>query len=63
VFRPGFLVFLALMIVTGATLSGLAQGNHSFLLAVAILDISVATALLGSSGVFWKQRAFDPEAG
>ncbi|HFE32102.1 MAG TPA: hypothetical protein ENJ17_02200 [Gammaproteobacteria bacterium] len=63
VFRPGFLVFLLLMTVTGVTLSTMAQGNHSFLIAVAILDISVATALLGSSGVFWKQGAFDPEVG
>lgn len=61
VFRSRFLVFLTLMTVAGAALSSMAQGNHLFLIAVAILDFSVATALLGSSAVFWRQRAFDPE--
>jgi hypothetical protein len=57
-YRPGFFIFLALMIATGATLSRMAHGNHTFLIGVAILDFSLATALLGSSYVFWTQKSF-----
>ncbi|MCJ7624980.1 MAG: hypothetical protein MUO76_15875 [Anaerolineaceae bacterium] len=57
-FRPGFFIFLALMIATGATLSKMAHGSFPFLIGVAILDFSLATALLGSSYIFWTQKAF-----
>jgi hypothetical protein len=57
-FRPGFFVALTVMIVAGATLSRLAHNNYPFLIGVAILDLSIAIALLGSSFVFWKQQAF-----
>jgi hypothetical protein len=52
-FRPGFFIFLALMMIAGATLSRLSQGSYPFLLAVALLDVSVAVGLIGSSTVFW----------
>ncbi len=54
-FRPRFFVALAFMITAGATLSRLAHGNHPFLVTVAALDLSIATALLGSSFVFWQK--------
>ena len=57
-FRLGFFVFLLLMIAGGATMSRLAHGNYPFLIGVAVLDLTIATALIGSSYVFWKQRAF-----
>ena len=57
-FSPGFLVALAAMIATGATLSRLASGSYPLLTAVAVLDLSIAVALLGSSVVYWRQRAF-----
>ncbi|HSR32286.1 MAG TPA: hypothetical protein VLY63_17120 [Anaerolineae bacterium] len=57
-FRPGFFLALAVMIATGVTLSRLAHGNYPFLLAVGTLDLSLAVALLGSSYIFWKQKAF-----
>jgi hypothetical protein len=57
-FRPRFFVALAVMIATGATLSRLAQNNYPFLIAVGVLDLSLAVALLGSSIVFWQQKAF-----
>jgi len=57
-FRPGFFLFLAIMIVTGVTLSRAAHNNYIFLISIAILDISIATALIGSSYVFWKEKAF-----
>ncbi|MBT3336357.1 MAG: hypothetical protein HN855_04750 [Anaerolineae bacterium] len=57
-YRPYFFLFLALMITTGATLSRLAHGNFAFLLGVAVLDISIATALLGSCTVFLEEKAF-----
>jgi hypothetical protein len=53
-FRPVFFLFLSLMILTGAALSRLAQGNYSFLLGVAGVDFTIAIALFGSSYVFWK---------
>ena len=46
------------MIGTGMALSRMAHGNYVFLLSVAVLDVAIATALLSSSVVFWKQRAF-----
>ncbi len=59
-FRPGFFLMLAAMITLGVTLSRLAEGNFLFLLAVAALDLTIAVALLTSSTVFWRQRAFAP---
>jgi hypothetical protein len=56
-FSPGFLAALAVMITAGATLSRLAHDNYPFLIGVAILDIGIAIALLGSSYVFWKRKA------
>ena len=58
-FSPGFLLSLTIMITAGATLSRMAHGNYAFLISVAILDISIAVALLGSSYIFWKHKAFN----
>jgi hypothetical protein len=55
-FRPGFFLFLGLMILLGASLSGMAHDNHAFLIAVAIVDVGIASALLASSHVFWRQK-------
>ena len=57
-FRPGFFVFLAAMILVGATLSRLAHGRYAMLIGVAALDLALAVALLGSSYVFWREKAF-----
>ena len=57
-FRPRMFLFLALMISAGATLSRVAQDNYLFLCGVAALDLTIAVALLGSSYVFWQQKAF-----
>ncbi len=54
-YRPGFLLFLAAMIILGSTLSRMAEGHYPSLVAMAILDFSLATALFGSSTLFWKQ--------
>ena len=62
-YRPGFLLFLAAMIIIGSTLSRMAHGNYPFLITMATLDFSLATALFGSSFVFWKQQAFKQQAG
>jgi len=53
-FRPRFYVFLAAMVLLGATLSKLAVGSYPALTAVMMLDISIGIALLGSSIVFWR---------
>ncbi len=57
-FSPWFFAILAVMILAGSTLSRLAHNNYVFLISVGILDLSIAVALLGSSYVFWKQKAF-----
>ena len=49
-------LFLAAMIILGGTLSGLAQGNYAGLVAMAVLDFSLATALLASGRLFWTHR-------
>jgi hypothetical protein len=57
-FRPGFFAALTVMIFVGATLSRLAHNNYPFLIAVAAVDLNIGIALLGSSYVFWTQKAF-----
>ncbi len=59
-FKLWFFAVLAVMIVFGATMARLAhtQHNYYFLIAVAIVDIDIAIALLWSSYIFWKQKAF-----
>ena len=59
-FRPGMLIFLAIIIPTGAWMSRAAAGNFTFLCLVAALDLSIACALLTSSIVFWKHKSFSP---
>jgi len=56
-FRPRFFIALGLMITVGATLSHLAQDHYYVLHGVAFMDLGIATALLGSSYVFWQYRA------
>jgi len=55
-FRIRFFAALIVMIIISITLSGLAHNNYTILISVAILDLSITIALLGSSYVFWKQR-------
>lgn len=57
-FRPGFFIALAAMITTGALLSRLAREEPRAVLYVAAVDLTIGLALLGSSLVFWRQRAF-----
>ena len=61
-FSLGFFVALAVMIAAGASLSRLAQGSYPLLIAVAVLDLAIAVALLGSSIIYWQQRAFSPRS-
>ena len=62
-YRTGFLLFLAVMIMAGSTLSRMAHGNYPFLIAMAIVDLSLATALFGSSYIFWQQQSFKKNNG
>jgi hypothetical protein len=61
-FRPGMLIFLAIIIPTGAWMSRAAAGNFTFLCLVGALDLSIACALLSASMVFWKRKAFSSSA-
>lgn len=57
-FRPGMLLFLAIIIPTGAWMSRAAAGNYTFLCLVGALDLSISFALLTSSIVFLQLKAF-----
>jgi len=52
-FRPRFFIFLLAMVTARAMLSRTAHNNYLFLIGVAVLDVSIATALFGSSHIFW----------
>ena len=54
VYRPGFLLFLLLMIIFGNSISTYATNKYGWLLGVAIIDLSLAIGLLGSSYLFWQ---------
>jgi len=55
-YRTGFYFFLLAMILLGSYVSRLAHGNYSALISVAIIEVSLATALLGSGSYFWKKQ-------
>ncbi len=55
-YRTRFYFFLLSMIVLGKYISWLAQGNHAALISMAIIEVSLATALLSSSNHFWKTQ-------
>jgi len=55
-YRPGFYLFLVAMIILGGTLSRVAVGNFVGLMAMTVVDFSLATALLGSGRLFWTHR-------
>ena len=57
-FRPGMLIFLAIIIPTGAMMSKMASGKFGWLCAVATIDLSIGTALLLSGLLFFKLKAF-----
>ena len=59
-FKPLFFLVLTIMILFGATMARLAhtQHNYYFLIGVAIVDIDIGIALLWSSYMFWKEKAF-----
>ena len=57
-FRPGMLIFLAIIIPTGAWMSRAAADNYTYLCIVGALDLSISFALLTSSIVFWQLKAF-----
>ena len=54
-FRPGMLIFLALIMPTGAWMSRVASGHFPLLCLVGGLDLSISVALLVSSRVFWMR--------
>lgn len=55
-YRVRFFIFLVSMIVLGSVVSQQAQGSYSMLMSMAIIEISLATALLGSSHCFWEKH-------
>lgn len=55
-YRKRFFVFLFSMIALGKFLAGVAQGNNTALIALAVLELSIAFALLLSSHCFWERK-------
>ena len=54
-YRIRFFIFLGLMVSLGAYLSKLAEGDSLMLIALATVELSIATALLISSYCFWRR--------
>jgi hypothetical protein len=54
-YRKRFFFFLLLMILLGISLSRMAHDQYLFLLSVALLDLSIGVALMGSGYLFWKR--------
>jgi hypothetical protein len=54
-YRKRFFFFLLAMILLGSFISHLAHGSYPTLLTMAVIEVSLATALLGSSTCFWKK--------
>ena len=54
-YRIRFFIFLGLMVLLGTYLSKLIQGDYLMLIALAIVELSIATALLVSSHCFWRR--------
>ena len=52
-YRTGFFIFLFAMILLGSFISQLAHGSYPALITMATVEVSLATALLGSSSCFW----------
>jgi hypothetical protein len=55
-YRLRFFIFLLAMILLGSFISRQAHGNYSMLVTMALIEISLATALLGSSHCFRKKQ-------
>jgi hypothetical protein len=56
-YRWRFFLFLACMLFFGVSMSRAAQGNYRLLIPLAVLELSIAVALLVSSRCFWKRPA------
>ena len=54
-YRKRFFIFLFSMIAVGKYLSIVAHGNNMGLIALAVLELSIAFALFFSSHCFWKK--------
>lgn len=54
-YRLRFFFFLLVMILLGSFAYHQAHGNYTALLTMATIELSLATALLGSSTCFWKK--------
>ena len=55
-YRIRFFIFLFAMVLLGSFLSRLVQDNYPMLIIMAVVELSVATALVGSSNCFWREE-------
>lgn len=54
-YRKRFFVFMFCMVTLGTLISKLSQDNYEVLVGMAILEISIATALLLSGDSYWRK--------
>ena len=54
-FRMRFFIFLLIMVTAGSYFSRQAHGDYQMLITMAFIELSVATALIGSCHCFWKK--------
>ncbi len=59
-YRKRFFVFLFIMVTSGKYLSDVAHGENIALIALAVLELSVASALAFSSHCFWDKSRNAP---
>ncbi len=55
-YRGRFFVFLFMMVSLGAYLARQAAGDDAWLISLAVVELSVAMALLASSRCFWREN-------
>ena len=55
-YRTRFFFFLLLMVVFGSLVSRQAHGDYNLLITMSFIEVSLATALLGSSICFWRKH-------
>jgi len=55
-YRPQFFIFLLSMIILGHYLSSAAKEHYSMLIGLAVIEISIATALLFSGHHYWQKK-------
>jgi len=55
-YRVGFFIFLAVVITLSKFMTSWSEGHFVYILLIAALDLSIATALLSTGFLFWQKQ-------